>query len=82
MDTLGKRFGVNFLVYAHWFVSTGIYQMRDHSVYVDQAIYATYIVAKYLVNATVKTSKINYNTTFPSDMIFNKAYASTSDDQV
>ena len=39
VDTLVKRFHVNFLRYAHWF-------MKDHSIYVDQARYATYIVAK------------------------------------
>ena len=33
-------------------------------------------------NATVKTIKKSYKTTFPSDMIFTKAYASTSDEQV
>ena len=31
---------------------------------------------------TVNTSTKSYNTTFRSDMIFTKAYASTSDEQV
>ena len=53
-DTLGKRFHVNFLGYAHWFMSIRISQLKDHSIYVDQARYATSIVAKYLDNATVK----------------------------
>ena len=56
VDTLGKRFHVNFLGFAHWFMSVIIYQLKDHSIYVDQAIYATSIVAKYLDNATVKVS--------------------------
>ena len=46
VDTLGKIFYVKFLVYAHWFMSIRIYQMKDHSVSVDQARYATSIVAK------------------------------------
>ena len=46
VDTLGKIFHVNFLVYAHWFVSIRISQMKDHSISVDQARYATSIVAK------------------------------------
>ena len=48
VDTLGMRFHVNFLGYAHWFVSIRIYQIKDHSIFVDQARYATYVVAKYL----------------------------------
>ena len=55
-DTLGKRLHVNFLGYAHWFMSIRISQMKDHSISVDQDRYATYIVAKYLNNATVKVS--------------------------
>ena len=46
VDTLGKRFHVNFLGYAHWFMSIRISKLKDHSIYVDQARYATSIVAK------------------------------------
>ena len=38
--------------------------MKDHSISVDQARYATSIVAKYLDTATVKGSKKIYNTKF------------------
>ena len=72
MDTLGKRFHVNFLGYSHWFMSIRISQMKDHSISVDQSRYATSIVAKYLDTATVKVSKRFYKTTFPADMIFIK----------
>ena len=82
VDTSGNRFHVNFLGYAHWFMSTIIYQMKDNSISVDQARYATSIVAKYLDTATVKASTELYKTTFPYDMIFTKADAYTSDDQV
>ena len=64
VDTLGKRFHVNFLGYAHWFMSIRIYQMKDHSISVYQARYATSIVAKYLDTATFKASTKFYNTTF------------------
>ena len=40
--------------YAHWFMSIRDYKMKDHSISVYQAIYATYIVAKYLDTVTVK----------------------------
>ena len=56
--------------------------MKDHSISVYQARYATYIVDNYLYTTTVKTSTKFYKTTFPSDMIFIKADAYTSDDQV
>ena len=46
--------------------------MRDHSISVDNARYATSIVANYLYNATAKTSKKFYKTNFPPDMIFTK----------
>ena len=53
-----------------------------HSISMDQARYSTSIVAKYLDNATVKTSTNFYKTTLPSDIIFTKADTSTSDEQV
>ena len=57
-------------------------QLKDHSISVDQARYATSIVAKYLDTATVKASKKFYKTTLPSDMIFTKEDVSTIDEQV
>ena len=82
VDALGKILHVNFLGCAHWFMSIIIYQMNYHSISVYQARYATSIVAKYLDTVTVKTSTIFYKTTLPSDMIFTKYDASTSDEQV
>ena len=72
VDTLGKRFNVNSLGYAHWFMPIRIYQLKDHSISVDQARYTTSIVAKYLYTATVKVSTKFYKTKFPADMIFTK----------
>ena len=82
VDTLGKRFHVNFLGYAHWFMSIRISQMKYHYISVDQARYATSVVEKYLDTATVKVSTNFYKTTLPSDMIFTKVDVSTSDEQV
>ena len=81
VDTLGKRFHVNFLQFAHWFMSIIISQLKDHSISVDQARYATSIIAKYLDTATVKVSNKFYRTTLPADMIFTKEDVSTSDEQ-
>ena len=54
VDTLRKRFHMNFLRYAHCFVSIRISHMKDHSVFVDQDIYATSIVVKYLDTAKLR----------------------------
>ena len=78
LDTLGKIFHVNFLGYAHWFMSIIISQMKDHSISIDQDRYATSVVGKYLYTATVKAGTKFYNTTLPSDMIFTKVDAYTS----
>ena len=80
--TLGKISHVNFLGYAHWFMSIIISQMKYHSISVDQARYSTSIVNNYFDTATVKASTNFYNITFPYDMIFTKADSYTSDDQV
>ena len=56
--------------------------MKDHSISVHQAIYATSIFSKYLDTATFRASKFFYNTTLPYDMILTKSDASTSDDKV
>ena len=72
MDTLGKILHVNLLGYANWFMSIRIYQLKYHSISVDQARYATSVVEKYLDTATVKVSTKFYKTTFPADMINKK----------
>ena len=59
-----------------------ISQMKDHSISVDQARYATFVVAKYLDTATVKAITKFYNTNFPYDMILPKYHVSTSDEEV
>ena len=82
VDTLGKISHVKFLGYEHWFVSIRISQMNYSSIYVDQARYATSIVAKYLDTETVKASKKFYMTIFPSDIILKKYDTSTSYEQV
>ena len=63
-------------------MSIRISQIKDNSISVDQARYATSIVAKYLDTATVKVSTKFYKTTLKADMIFTKEDVSTSDEQV
>ena len=47
--------------------------MKNHYIPLNQAVYDTYIVAKYLDTATVKTSTEFYKTPFLSDIIFTRA---------
>ena len=54
VDILGKIFHENFLWYAHWFISIIISQLKNHSISLDQAIYDTSVVEKYLDTATIK----------------------------
>ena len=82
VDTLGKIIHVKFLGYAHWSISIIISQLKDHSISLDQARYATSIVAKYLDTSTIKVSTQFYKTTLPADIISTKEYVSTSDEQV
>ena len=63
-------------------MSIRIYQLKDHSISVDQARYDTSIVAKYLDTATFKVSNKFYKTTLPADTIFTKEDVSTSDDKI
>ena len=63
-------------------MSIRISQLKDHSISVDQDIYATSIVAKYLETATVKLGNKFYKKTLPAGTVFTKEYVSTSDDQV
>ena len=70
------------LGYAHWFMSIIVSQMKDHSISLDQVIYDTYIVAKYLDTVTVKAGKTFYNTALTSDNIFTKYDTSISDEKV
>ena len=82
VNNSGKIFHVKFLGYAHWSMSIRISQMKYHSISVDQARYATYIVAKYLDTARFKVNTKFYNTTLPAEIIFTKEYITTSDEQV
>ena len=73
---------MNFLGYAHWFMSIIISEIKDHSISVDQDRCATSIVEKCLDTSTFKVSTKFYKNTLPADMIFTKEDVSTSDEQV
>ena len=64
VDTLGKRFHVNFLGFSHWFISIRTSQLKDHSISVDQARYVTSIFSKYLDIAIVKVRRVRSGESF------------------
>ena len=80
MDTLGKRFHEKLLGYTYWFMSIRISQMNYFSISVDQAIYATSVIERYLDTDIFKTGKKFYKTTLLYDIIFKQVDAYTSDD--
>ena len=82
VGALGTIFHFNFLLYAHWFISIQISQMKDHYISVYKSRYATSSVAEYLDTATVTTSTNDYKTTLPYDMVFTKSDASNIDEKV
>ena len=49
VGAIENKFHVNFLVYAHWFMSKIFSHMKDHSISVYQARYDTSIVANHLI---------------------------------
>ena len=63
-------------------MSIRISKMKYNSISLDQARYATSVVAKYLDTVTVKVITNFYKTKFPADMIFTKENVSTSDEQI
>ena len=72
VDKLVKRFQVNFLLNSHWFMSNIISQLKDYSISVDQASYATAVVSKYLDIAKIKENFKFHKTSLPNDMVFTK----------
>ena len=54
VDKVGKIFHLKFLEYEHFLMSIRISKHKDYSISVDQARYATSVVAKYLDTATIK----------------------------
>ena len=82
LDTLGKRFHMNFLVSAHWFMSIRISHMKYHSISVYQDRYDTSILYKYLYTSIVNKSIKFYKITITYYKIFTKDGVFTSDEKV
>ena len=61
---------------------SGYSRIKDHSISVDLARYATSVAAKYLDTTTVKVITKFYKTTLPAEIIFTKEDVSTSYEQV
>ena len=82
MDTPGNIFHVNFLGYAHWFISVRISKLNKHSASVDHSSYDTSVVEKYLETSTIKEKSKFHKTTLTHDMILAKEDNFTSDEKM
>ena len=74
-------------MWTSWYMHIGSCQSefliwKNCPISVDETRYFTSVAAKYLCNATVKVGKKFYKTTLPYYMIFTKADAYNSDEQV
>ena len=54
VDKIEKIFHVDFLGYAHWFMSIRTPQIKDHYISVYQARYDTFVVVNYLDTTAIK----------------------------
>ena len=69
VDVLEKIFHMNFIEYVPWFMYIMISQLRDYSISVDQARYATSVVSTYLDNSIIKYNYKFHKITSPRDII-------------
>ncbi len=68
-DKLSKRFDVEFLGQAHWYLSARIHQDTDFNVILDQARYCKAIVNRFLEKAGAKKKPRFHSTILPADFV-------------
>jgi hypothetical protein len=68
-DKLSKRFDVEFLGQAHWYLSARIHQDADFNVTLDQARYCKAIVNRFLEKAGAKKKPRFHSTILPADFV-------------
>ena len=69
---LGKRFSAKFQVYAHWFMSIIISQLKYYSIPVYQDRYATAAMSKYLYTSRIKENSKFDKTALSHNMVVTK----------
>ena len=79
VDKIGKIFHINFLEYAHWFISIRISQLKENYISVYQARYYTFVFENDLNTSTIEENAKCCETTLPHDMMFTEEYDYTSD---
>jgi hypothetical protein len=68
-DKLAKRFDVEFLGQAHWYLSARIHQDADFNVTLDQARYCKAIVNRFLKKAGAKKKTRFHSTILPAEFV-------------
>ena len=68
-DNLSKRFDVEFLGQAHWYLSARIHQVADFNVTLDQAQNCKAIVNRFLEKAGTKKRPRPHSTILPAEFV-------------
>ncbi len=68
-DKLSKRFDVEFLGQAPWYLSARIYQDTDFNITLDQARYCKAIVNRFLEKAGAKKIPRFHSTILPAEIV-------------
>jgi hypothetical protein len=68
-DKLSKRFDVEFLGQAHWYLSARIHQDADFNITLDQARYCKAIVNRFLEKAGAKMKPRFHSTILPAECV-------------
>ena len=70
-----KRFDVQLLGQAHWYLQARITQLHDYSIILDQSRYAANLCVRYLPpisEAQIEDLKYTYSAPLPSNAVFTK----------
>ncbi len=68
-DKLSKRFHVEFLGQAHWYLSARIYHDADFNITYDQTRYCKAIVSRFLEKAGAKKKPRFHSTILPAEFV-------------
>jgi len=68
-DKISKRFDVEFLGQAHWYLSARIHQDAEFNVTLDQARYCKSIINRFLEKAGAKKKPRFHNTILPAEFV-------------
>ena len=78
-EQLGKRFHLELLGQAHWYLGTRIQQLANHDIELDQSRYCLSIVKRYLDTAGCPKNNRRHETPLALDFVPTSDYCSNSE---